>query len=100
MDTFVSSFTGVVNLTIGFYFASEAAIHAVNVLKSAGKDSPDSRRADCGCSTQPTEWKRIGNLNEAAMIFARGGLHKGVASGSLCRDSVGCIPLEALYQLS
>jgi hypothetical protein len=32
-DQFVNSFTGIVGLTIGFYFASEAAIHAVNVLK-------------------------------------------------------------------
>lgn len=32
-DQFVNSFTGIVGLTIGFYFASEAAIHAVNVIK-------------------------------------------------------------------
>jgi hypothetical protein len=32
-DTFVKSFTTVVNITIGFYFASEATIHWTNVSK-------------------------------------------------------------------
>jgi hypothetical protein len=31
---FVNSFTNIVGLTIAFYFASEAAIHAINVWKS------------------------------------------------------------------
>ena len=35
-DSFVSSFTGVVNLTIVFYFASEAAIHGINKMKRKG----------------------------------------------------------------
>jgi len=37
-DQFVNSFTGIVGLTIGFYFASEAAIHAVNVVKGRDKE--------------------------------------------------------------
>jgi hypothetical protein len=32
-DTFVNSFTGIVNITIIFYFASEAAIHWINESK-------------------------------------------------------------------
>jgi heme/copper-type cytochrome/quinol oxidase subunit 2 len=32
-DTFVNSFTGIVNITIIFYFASEAAIHWINKTK-------------------------------------------------------------------
>jgi len=35
-DTFVTSFTGVVQLTIFFYFASEAAIHWMNESKPKG----------------------------------------------------------------
>jgi hypothetical protein len=44
-DQFVNSFTGIVGLTIGFYFASEAAIHAVNVIKGgegAGEKKPST----------------------------------------------------------
>jgi hypothetical protein len=37
-DQFVNSFVGVVGLTIGFYFASEAAIHAVNVIRGREKE--------------------------------------------------------------
>ena len=37
-DQFVNSFTGIVGLTVGFYFASEAAIHAVNVVKGRDKE--------------------------------------------------------------
>ena len=32
-ESFVSHFTWIVGITISFYFASEAAIHAVNVIK-------------------------------------------------------------------
>jgi hypothetical protein len=38
-DQFVNSFTGIVGLTIGFYFASEAAIHALNVVKGRDKEA-------------------------------------------------------------
>lgn len=35
-DSLVGSFTGVVSLTIGFYFASEAALHWINKSKPEG----------------------------------------------------------------
>jgi hypothetical protein len=36
-DSFVNNFTSIVGLTIGFYFASETAMHAITVWK--GKES-------------------------------------------------------------
>ena len=38
---------------------------------------PDSRKADRGCSTRPTQWQRTGDEIDAAMIFAASEFVKG-----------------------
>ena len=39
--------------------------------KMTGKYLPGSRKTARGCSTQATEWQRIGDQIDAAFIFAR-----------------------------
>jgi hypothetical protein len=55
------------------YVNTEGSIEfslARKIGKIRENDSPDSRKADRGCSTRPTQWQRTGNQIDAAMIFA------------------------------